>query len=249
MFTLQTEQLIAALIDAGLPADAANSVGSVLGNCAQKLEHRGQVKIDAVLPRTASGAALEITGAGNYPLDTVPTSLDGITGPDGLAQRGKADVGGPKALIWNGVALGNGPLILQGPFDARGGVNGVFTAGMCVLWSFATPVPAGWALMNGTDNSVANGGSGINMGGFFVRGATATPSNNPLGDNDHVHEFGTSCTSCITYITGSESGGTVAVWGLSCDTGNYTGVDVVTPGHTTTIPVAYKELYFIEKLS
>ncbi len=86
----------------------------------------------------------------------------------------------------------------------------------------------GWANMDGTANSTANGGSGINMvsgntgyygGGFIPRGGSAAPSNTPTGSDDfdtskiadhqdHTHTitFG-GPTSIIT----ASSGGTANV--------------------------------------
>jgi len=46
--------------------------------------------------------------------------------------------------------------------------------GTVKMWSgIAGDIPQGWAIMDGTNNSVANGGSGVNLGNQFIRSGSA----------------------------------------------------------------------------
>lgn len=49
-------------------------------------------------------------------------------------------------------------------------------------------IPSGWGLMDGVANSVANGGSGLNMKGLFPRGATIDAAGLSGGFEEHVHQ-------------------------------------------------------------
>lgn len=66
-----------------------------------------------------------------------------------------------------GIAIDN--LYVTNIYDrATGSAWSAFPAGSVILWAGAIgSIPSGWALMDGTANSVGNGGSGIDMSGRF----------------------------------------------------------------------------------
>jgi hypothetical protein len=75
----------------------------------------------------------------------------------------------------------------------------------------AADVPNKWAIMDGTANSVANGGSGIDMTGHVVKGkASGTPDNTPAGANTHGHTSSTADSNTTGITTGNNAGGVTA---------------------------------------
>lgn len=78
------------------------------------------------------------------------------------------------------------------------------------------PVPYGWALANGVDNSVANGGSEIDYMSRFIKG---DPTPGATGETNYTP-------------TGSLSSGTVSVSGTFTTTSETTGITI--PAYTGT---------------
>lgn len=62
-------------------------------------------------------------------------------------------------------------IFVENIYNHDGTVWSAFPAGSVMLWAGAVgSIPSGWAQMNGTDNSVGNGGSGIDMRGMVPYG-------------------------------------------------------------------------------
>lgn len=88
----------------------------------------------------------------------------------------------------------------------------------------SSQVPKGWAIANGTDNAIANGGSGINMTGVHYRGH-ASVAGSSSGADTHTH------TGHGTVDVQSGTGTTVLA-----NTNNHTTVSNV-PLTKTIIPI------------
>lgn len=100
MFTLQAAFLQQRLVESGMPEAQANLIAGSIGNCAQRLEHRGQVAIDGDLSPDSIQAMLEV----NLNSNQVEWSLDGGT----TGGEGNQDViNGPWAL-----AVNRGPVLI-----------------------------------------------------------------------------------------------------------------------------------------
>lgn len=106
------------------------------------------------------------------------------------------------------------------------------TVGMVMMWAIGTgTIPEGWAIMNGTANSIGNGGSGIDMTDQFVKGnattagtvegATATAADGGhqhsiSSSGAHTHSIGSS--GAHTHTTDAASGNTgIATTGITID--------------------------------
>ncbi len=119
MYTLQASALAGQLINAGLPEGVVDVLCQAIGNCAQPLEHRGPVSINATIGPNGNGAALTLNTYGNYPAGANPTTpTTGTAGSAGaLVQPGgqQFNPNGPFALLVN-----NGPVRFNVPFILNG---------------------------------------------------------------------------------------------------------------------------------
>lgn len=128
----------------------------ILGDCESALTHNGTLDINGALRAGSTGAVVNISNGYIAPNDATTEPDDNGNLPNGWAQ------------IIDGGAWFKG----QVKFDqAPVGDGGIFQPLMGVLWMGAiADIPAGWALMDGTANSVGNGGSGIDMRGMVPYG-------------------------------------------------------------------------------
>lgn len=148
----------------------------MLGNCQANLRHNGTLLMDSSRPLGATDAVLTVKNSPH-----APETLETESPSNGYA----ADFWGK--VRFRGVAQ----------FDqAIMGDGGVFQPLMGVLWMGAiADIPAGWALMDGTANSVGNGGSGIDMRGMVPYGYS--------GAGDFATIGGTIAVALATSFSGS----------------------------------------------
>lgn len=159
----------------------------ILGDCESALTHNGTLDINEALKAGATGAVVNISNGYIAPNDatTAPDANGEL--PNGWAQ------------IINGGAWFKG----QVKFDQAPVGDGGFglPAGAVVLWAGAIgSIPTGWALMDGTANSVGNGGSGIDMRGMIPYGYS--------GSGDFATIGGSIAVALATSFSGSGTANT-----------------------------------------
>jgi hypothetical protein len=141
---------------------AADAMFALLGQCQHDLEHRGRLSILNTLPASASGAVVTVA---NYPIP--PHNYKTQYPSNGLAMEvfGKAKFNGVVEFAQEQIGAGAIP------------------AGAMWMWVGAIgDIPAGWAIMDGTANSVGNGGSGIDMRGYLPMQYTGSGDFANIGD-------------------------------------------------------------------
>lgn len=154
----------------------------ILGDCESALTHNGTLDINGALRAGSTGAVVNISNGYIAPNDATTEPDDNGNLPNGWAQ------------IIDGGAWFKG----QVKFDQAPVGDGGFglPAGAVVLWAGAIgSIPTGWALMDGTANSVGNGGSGIDMRGMVPYGYS--------GAGDFATIGGTIAVALATSFSGS----------------------------------------------
>lgn len=198
----------------------------ILGDCESALTHNGTLDINGALKAGATGAVVNINNGYIAPNDATTEPDDNGNLPNGWAQIIDGGAWFKGQVKFDQVPIGNG---------------GIFQPLMGVLWFGAVAdIPTGWALMDGTANSVGNGGSGIDMrgqvpygysgaGDFATIGGTiavalatsfsGSGTANTSNAGNHIHE-----------ITGTEIGAAITISAHAA-----TGSPFNTGGSTATI--------------
>lgn len=184
MFTLQAPGLLAELVDSGMSDNQANVLYNKLGNCSQLLEHRGPVNLFGTV--TAPALLTGCWGVAQHNWEyssTLPSAGGGLawvwcklaSDSTGLTITGASEVKVylpvPKSKDPNVVKdqvihihqvadAGNQIFISHGMSDSRVGT---------VVHDSSSTAPTGWALMDGSANSVPSGGTGYNASDRFLR--------------------------------------------------------------------------------
>lgn len=133
-----------------------------------------------------------------------------------------------KVVLWgqNGAGIRFDNIYADNIYDLNGNVWSAFPAGSVMLWAGSVgSIPSGWALMDGTANSVGNGGSGIDMRGLIPYGYSGSGA------------FATIGASVALTFTGAEINGNSTT--PSVVNSNTTGITVSTPllSHTAALGV------------
>ena len=264
------------LIEEGMPISQVHVLKSILTNPDVDLEHNGTVKITGTLEGTHIRAAKWAKCETNWEYDSIPPSQGGGTayvyakdcdGPSG------ANVTGDLKKIFLPVAPSQDPNVVAGdvitysPADGDYYIAsgyGDFMIGTVINSTRIENALSGWGLVNGTDNTVAKGGSGIDGRDKFLRqwnsssdagnsGGSAssnltiegTITANGIGNHSHTlneSTIGTGSEGTVTVITGTPTGdsgvdlGTISV--------SFTGASGSgSPSAATVPPYVYVATY------
>lgn len=208
------------LIVAGMSPEQVRVFRDIFCNPQIELHHEGSVNLTGYVTTAQSQSGRWAVAQSNWdfnPDSTTYPSNGGLMATvmckEANDYLGNGTTGRSDMLVYLPVGIGEDPNIVSGDvilfFETLDGLKvapgyGDFRIGAIRIDANADKGTSGWAVMNGTENSVANGGSGVDLRGKFLRQwNTTTESGNTGGgetgaldlevvveDTGHAHSHG-----------------------------------------------------------
>ena len=230
------------LIVAGMSPEQVRVFRDIFCNPQIELHHEGSVNLTGYVTTAQSQSGRWAVAQSNWdfnPDSTTYPSNGGLMATvmckEANDYLGNGTAGRSDMIVYLPVGIGEDPNIVSGDvilfFETLDGLKvapgyGDFRIGAIRIDANADKGTSGWAVMNGTENSVANGGSGVDLRGKFLRQwNTTTESGNTGGGetgaldlevvvtdtgNTHHHAYSTSDVppsdgsgTSVTVVSGS----------------------------------------------
>ena len=230
------------LIVAGMSPEQVRVFRDIFCNPQIDLHHEGSVNLTGYVTTAQSQSGRWAVAQSNWdfnPDSTTYPSNGGLMATvmckEANDYLGNGTAGRSDMIVYLPVGVGEDPNIVSGDvilfFETLDGLKvapgyGDFRIGAIRIDANADKGTSGWAVMNGTENSVANGGSGVDLRGKFLRQwNTTTESGNTGGGetgaldlevvvtdtgNTHSHAYSTSDVppsdgsgTSVTVVSGS----------------------------------------------
>jgi len=230
------------LIVAGMSPEQVRVFRDIFCNPQIELHHEGNVTLTGYVTTAQSQSGRWAVAQSNWdynPDSTTYPSNGGLMATimckEANDYLGNGTSGRSDTIIYLPVGIGEDPNIVSGDvilfFETLDGLKvatgyGDFRIGAIRIDANADKGTSGWAVMNGTENSVPNGGSGVDLRGKFLRQwNTTTESGNTGGGetgaldlevvvtdtgNTHSHAYDTSSVppsdgsgTSVTVVSGS----------------------------------------------
>ena len=228
------------LIVAGMSPEQVRVFRDIFCNPQIELHHEGSVNLTGYVTTAQSQSGRWAVAQSNWdfnPDSTTYPSNGGLMATvmckEANDYLGNGTAGRSDMIIYLPVGIGEDPNIVSGDvilfFETLDGLKvapgyGDFRIGAIRIDANADKGTSGWAVMNGTENSVANGGSGVDLRGKFLRQwNTTTESGNTGGgetgaldlevvvtdtEGTHEHAYATGTIqegtgSSVAIVTGS----------------------------------------------
>lgn len=186
------------LIVAGMSPEQVRVFRDIFCNPQIELHHEGSVNLTGYVTTAQSQSGRWAVAQSNWdfnPDSTTYPSNGGLMATvmckEANDYLGNGTAGRSDMLVYLPVGIGEDPNIVSGDvilfFETLDGLKvatgyGDFRIGAIRIDANADKGTSGWAVMNGTENSVANGGSGVDLRGKFLRQwNTTTESGNTGG--------------------------------------------------------------------
>lgn len=186
------------LIVAGMSPEQVRVFRDIFCNPQIELHHEGSVNLTGYVTTAQSQSGRWAVAQSNWdfnPDSTTYPSNGGLMATvmckEANDYLGNGTAGRSDMIVYLPVGIGEDPNIVSGDvilfFETLDGLKvatgyGDFRIGAIRIDANADKGTSGWAVMNGTENSVANGGSGVDLRGKFLRQwNTTTESGNTGG--------------------------------------------------------------------
>ena len=204
------------LIVAGMSPDQVRVFRDIFCNPDIELHHEGSITLTGYVTtaQSQSGRWAVAQSSWDYNPDSTTYPSNGglmatIMCKEANDYLGNGTSGRSDTIIYLPVGIGEDPNIVSGDvilfFETLDGLKvapgyGDFRVGAIRIDANADKGTSGWAVMNGTENSVANGGSGVDLRGKFLRQWNTTTESGDTGGS----ETGALDLEVVVTDTGSE---------------------------------------------
>jgi len=218
------------LIVAGMSPEQVRVFRDIFCNPQIELHHEGNVTLTGYVTTAQSQSGRWAVAQSNWdynPDSTTYPSNGGLMATimckEANDYLGNGTSGRSDTIIYLPVGIGEDPNIVSGDvilfFETLDGLKvatgyGDFRIGAIRIDANADKGTSGWAVMNGTENSVPNGGSGVDLRGKFLRQWNTTTESGNTGGGEtgaldlEVVVTDTEGTHTHTYSTGNIQEGT-----------------------------------------
>lgn len=213
------------LQEAGMSSEQVRVFRDIFCNPNIELHHEGSVNLTGYVTTSQAQSGRWAVAQSNWdfnPDSTTYPSNGGLMATvmckEANDYLGNGTAGRSDMIVYLPVGIGEDPNIVSGDvilfFETLDGLKvatgyGDFRIGAIRIDANADKGTSGWAVMNGTENSVANGGSGVDLRDKFLRQwNTTTESGNTgggatgaldlevvVGDTGHTHTHGLTTAS------------------------------------------------------